>query len=87
MVPKRKRLLARILFATTLCGGLMLVTPGCGSQSKQVREPAPPNNVPPGGGSADEYARKMAEIKGGRPGGPGGPGSAPGAPGAPGAPR
>jgi len=79
---KRQRSLASILAVTAFCGGLLMVTPGCGPEAQQTTAPAPTNNTPPGGGNADEYAKKMAELKGGRPGGgPGGPGSAPSAPG------
>lgn len=78
MVRKGQRTVASILGACLLCGGLVLFTPGCGPVSQQVSAPEPTNNVPPGGGNADEYAKKMAELKGGKPGGPGSPGSPPG---------
>jgi len=71
MTMTLKRHLTAILSASALCGGLLLVTSGCGPTAQQVTAPAPVNNVPPGGGSADEYAKKMAELKGGasHPGG------------------
>ncbi|MGV3725046.1 MAG: hypothetical protein ACO1SX_29450 [Actinomycetota bacterium] len=72
MIMKGRKTLAGILTASALCGGLLLVTPGCGPSSQNVTAPAPVNNAPPGGGSADEYAKRMQEIKGGgaKSGGP-----------------
>lgn len=83
MTFKGKRSLAGVLGAAALCGGLLLVTPGCGPEAQEVTAPAPTNNAPPGGSDPDEYARKMRELQGGG-GGQAGSGSG-GAP-APGSP-
>ncbi|MCC2671548.1 MAG: hypothetical protein K0Q72_4019 [Armatimonadetes bacterium] len=79
MVTQAKRPLAGILAATMLCGVLALATAGCGPEAQNVTPAAAPNNTPPGGGSPDDYAKKMQELKGGKtPGGPTSPGGPPG---------
>lgn len=63
-----------ILTVGALTFGLLTLTSGCGPVQQTATPVAAPSNVPPGGGSTDDYNKKMMEIqgKGGGPGMPGG---------------